>query len=399
MKIAVWHNAPGGGAKRALDGQITGLVGRGHEVEVWSPSADNFSWKPWAARGRLSGILSDYRNGVSRMEAMRDSCRRSAEEINRGGFDMLFAYTCFQVASPFITRYVDLPKVLYLHEPNRALHEANPAPPWMARVNENGVPVYRRPFRALADHLRLRSIRLQVREEWLNAKAADLILVNSYFSVESVRRAYGLDSRVCPLGVDTTVFRPLPVEKEPILLGLGALYPHKGVEFAIRSAALLRKPRPKFVWISQARHEAYLEEFQSLADSLGVALEPRFHVTDEELVKTLNQAKLLFYAPYLEPFGYAPLEASACGTPVVAVAEGGVRETVKDGVNGLLVDRDAGQAAAAIQKILDDAALAKRLGESGVAWVKDNWSLSNSLDKLEAFLSGSIKRKPSLAGY
>ena len=57
----------------------------------------------------------------------------------------------------------------------------------------------------------------------------------------------------------------------------------------------------------------------------------------------------MIYMPHNEPFGFAPLEANACGTPVVALAEGGVKETVVTGVNGTLVsDEDPRTVAAAI---------------------------------------------------
>jgi len=45
----------------------------------------------------------------------------------------------------------------------------------------------------------------------------------------------------------------------------------------------------------------------------------------------------MVYSARLEPFGLAPLEANACATPVVAVAEGGVRESIRNGVNGVLI--------------------------------------------------------------
>jgi glycosyltransferase involved in cell wall biosynthesis len=45
----------------------------------------------------------------------------------------------------------------------------------------------------------------------------------------------------------------------------------------------------------------------------------------------------MVYSARLEPFGLAPLEANACATPVVAVAEGGVRESIGNGVNGVLI--------------------------------------------------------------
>ncbi|NBU99759.1 MAG: glycosyltransferase, partial [Spirochaetia bacterium] len=55
-----------------------------------------------------------------------------------------------------------------------------------------------------------------------------------------------------------------------------------------------------------------------------------------------------------EPFGYAPLEASSCGTPVVGVPEGGIRETVKDGINGFLSEsNDSIDIANKIKKILE----------------------------------------------
>ena len=44
----------------------------------------------------------------------------------------------------------------------------------------------------------------------------------------------------------------------------------------------------------------------------------------------------MIYTPRLEPFGYAPLEANLCGLPVIGIAEGGVRETIIDGINGFL---------------------------------------------------------------
>ena len=54
----------------------------------------------------------------------------------------------------------------------------------------------------------------------------------------------------------------------------------------------------------------------------------------------LQPARATVYAPIMEPFGFVPLESMACGTPVVGVCEGGVRETIRHEETGLLVDRD-----------------------------------------------------------
>jgi glycosyltransferase involved in cell wall biosynthesis len=59
--------------------------------------------------------------------------------------------------------------------------------------------------------------------------------------------------------------------------------------------------------------------------------------SDENIVELLNRASVMVYSARLEPFGLAPLEANACATPVVAVAEGGVRESIRNAVNGVLI--------------------------------------------------------------
>jgi glycosyltransferase involved in cell wall biosynthesis len=129
---------------------------------------------------------------------------------------------------------------------------------------------------------------------------------------------------------------------------------------------------------------------RQLAASLGVEFEPRLQIGDGELVELLNRASLMVYAPRLEPFGFAPLEANACGMPVVAVAEGGVRETVVDGFNGLLVEPDPRAMADAVKLLLREKAYARQLGENGARMVAEKWSLEASVDRLEKRLAAII---------
>ena len=128
--------------------------------------------------------------------------------------------------------------------------------------------------------------------------------------------------------------------------------PRRGIDLAIKAIALLGEPRPKLVWIGNGGVPEYLEEMKRLAGSLGVEFEVKKMIPDSEVVDILNRAALMLYTSQLEPFGLAPLEANACGTPVVAVAEGGVRETIKDGLNGFLVDAEPEAIAQAINRLL-----------------------------------------------
>jgi glycosyltransferase involved in cell wall biosynthesis len=238
----------------------------------------------------------------------------------------------------------------------------------------------------MANYPNLQTLRLQAKHEWLNAQACDRLVVNSYFSRESVLRAYGVDAKVCYLGVDTTLFRNLGLERERFIVGVGSFDSIKGIDFAVKAVALLPEPRPPLVWIANSGNEAYEKTIRELARSSGVDLRVRMAVSDAELVATLNKAALLVYTSRLEPFGFAPLEANACGLPVVGIAEGGIRESVKDGVNGFLVDPDAESIARAARRLLADPALARRMGEQAALDVQGNWSVEGSVDRLEANL-------------
>lgn len=415
MKIAVWYNLPSGGAKRALYYHVRGLVERGHTVEAWCPPIKGHStlplgemieehvvpldWKP----GRFDEYVKrtpileqDIRSTeLSKLKAQDEHCRRCGDEINRGGFDVLFANTTVIQAVSSIGRYVETAKVLYLQEPSRGFYEAGPnGLPWLAIPSRERA--WLRPRYVawrLINSFGIRQFRTLAREEYLSAKAFDEILVNSYFSRESVLRAYGLDSKVCYLGVDTELFVNRRLERENFVVGLGEINRHKNVRFVIEALGRVRPPRPRLVWVGNATYSNYLEEMRQLAASLGVDFEPRVQITDDELVTLLNRAALMAYAPRLEPFGFAPLEANACGTPVVAVAEGGVRETVVDDYSGLLVAPEPQAMADAIERLLNDKAYAQQLGENGARMVSEKWSLAASVDRIERYLEQSISAK------
>jgi glycosyltransferase involved in cell wall biosynthesis len=378
MRIAVWHDLPSGGGKRALYQHVRGLVDRGHYVESWCLDTADQTYLPLSQlatehvcaldlNGNQATTDAERETGLS--EAFDDACRRCAAEIEAGGFDLLFANTAQRFHVPYVLKYVQIPKVLYLQEPSRPMYEAWPILPWIS-----------------ADHEWLEIIRARAKQEWLSARFCDTILVNSYFSRESVARALGVGAKVCYLGIDTSLFQNLNLERQQFVLGVGSFSYNKRIELAVEALALIPEPRPPLVWISNSRDQNYQHEVEALAGSLGVDLRIRLAVSDADLVSILNQAALFIYTSRLEPFGFAPLEANACGLPVVAVAEGGVRETIKDGFNGFLVEPDAAALADAMKGLLRKPDLARGMGENGITYVRQNWDLSQSLDRLEGLL-------------
>jgi glycosyltransferase involved in cell wall biosynthesis len=226
-----------------------------------------------------------------------------------------------------------------------------------------------------------------------------MILANSFYSRESILRAYGLDSKVCYLGVDTVKFRQRDVAKTNEVIGIGAFVREKNIEFVIKAVGAVRAPRPKLTWIGNAAWPPYLEELRRFAGRCDVELDARVRVADDELLEALSRAFAFVYASRLEPFGLAPLEAGACGLPVIAVAEGGVRETILDHVNGLVVEHDPGAMANAIERLRDDPECARSLGERGEHLVRERWSLRGAIDGLERRFSDVLRsrRTPRLS--
>ncbi len=400
MRIAVWHNLPSGGGKRALYDQVAGLTARGHHIEAWCPPTADRDYLPltevirehvvplalpartdWDKRLRIPVRIE------GRIAAMDDHCRTCAAAIAAGGFDILYANPCLLFRATAIGRFVRLPKVLYLQEPYRALYEAQPRLPWLAPPPSRLSLMSLARLREAALDLRtLHNARVQGREELQNVAEFDHILVNSLFSRESLLRAYGLDSEVCYLGTDLARFSDQGRPRERLVIGLGNYSPEKNLRLVIEALALLPAPRPDLAWIGNAAYGNTLEEMTTLAASRGVPFTPHLRISDAALITLLNRASALVYAPRLEPFGLAPIEAGACGLPVVAVAEGGVRETVIDNETGFLVQNTPRDVADAVVRLLVDPGLVGRLGAAGRANAERRWSQDAATDRLERAL-------------
>jgi len=400
MKIAIWHNLPSGGGKRALYDHVRGLLGRGHRIEAWCPPSADQAYLPlgdlirehvvplampgradWDRRLRIASPMAP------RLAAMEAHGRACAAAIGTGGFDLLVAHPCLFFRTSPIGRFATIPKVLYLQEPYRALYEAQPRLPWLAPPPPAHPLLSLGRLREEALHRRaFRNAQIQAGAERDNAAAFDRILVNSLFSRESVLRAYGLDAEVCYLGVDLAHFADQGRPRENMVIGLGSFTPEKNLRLAIAALALLPEPRPTLAWVGNADYGGTLAGMTALAAERGVPFAPRLAIPDAELLALLNRASAMIYAPRLEPFGLAPIEAAACGVPVVAVAEGGVRETVIDGETGLLVAHDPASVAAAVARLLADPTLARRLGAAGRARAERHWSFAAATDRIERAL-------------
>ncbi|GAA2939917.1 MULTISPECIES: glycosyltransferase [Streptomyces] len=207
---------------------------------------------------------------------------------------------------------------------------------------------------------------------------ADAIIATCADEVDELV-AMGVDrSRigVVPCGVDTGQFSPRPAARRPDaprrLLAVGRLVPRKGFDRAIRALAGV----PDAELVIAGGPEAPLlfadpeaERLRKVASEHGVTERVRMLgcVPQHLMPSLLSSADLLLSLPRYEPFGIVPIEAMACGTPVVATAVGGQLDTVVDGVTGIHVppEGDDHELAGVIRALLDDPARRARYGAAG----------------------------------
>jgi D-inositol-3-phosphate glycosyltransferase len=168
-----------------------------------------------------------------------------------------------------------------------------------------------------------------------------------------------------PSGVNTDRFRPDgPAEprnrKVPRILTVGRLVERKGYEDLIR--ALPAVPTAELVIVGgppdgPLDDHPYARRLRALAERCRVDDRVRLAgaVASADMPRWYRSADLLAAAPWYEPFGLTPLEAMACGVPVVGTAVGGLTDTVVDGVTGELVPaRDPQALASAMRRLVSD---------------------------------------------
>jgi D-inositol-3-phosphate glycosyltransferase len=122
------------------------------------------------------------------------------------------------------------------------------------------------------------------------------------------------------------------------------------------------------------------QRLRALAKQLGVADRVRLagQVPRKRMPDLLRSADVVACVPWYEPFGIVPLEAMACGVPVVATAVGGLTDTVVDGVTGVLVPpRRAAALTSALKALLADPIKRTFMGSAGRDRVESRypWSM------------------------
>ncbi len=253
---------------------------------------------------------------------------------------------------------------------------------------------------------------------------ADGIIAECPEDAEDLRRLYAADRarvRLVPCGVDARTFHVVPRDRARRAIGLdedaftvlqlGRLVPRKGVDDAIRAVARLREchrvpARLLIVGGDEERADESrtpeIARLRRIARDEGVAPWVTFvGRRDRDALRLYYCAADVFVTlPWYEPFGMTPLEAMACGTPVVGSAVGGIKYSVRDGETGFLVPpHDPGAAADRLCRLHRDPELRAAFGRAGVRRARLRFGWDTVVDSLVRVYEGVLAPTRSGRGH
>lgn len=218
--------------------------------------------------------------------------------------------------------------------------------------------------------------RLACRSAWR------IIAISRYTASLLVARVPDARVIVIPHGIDVDAYRVTADQESRALqvLSVGALKWRKGYHIALEAFArvLARVPSARYVIVGSQRDVGYTAKLRSLVESLGISSSVEFiEGCAQDELRALYARSRLFVLPsmnqgwHFEGFGLVFLEAAASGLPVVGTLGNGITDAVDDGRNGLLVPQgDVDATASAMEKLLCDEELWRRMSSHSIVWAK-----------------------------
>jgi glycosyltransferase involved in cell wall biosynthesis len=210
-------------------------------------------------------------------------------------------------------------------------------------------------------------------------------VAQSEWAARSLRELHGLSDdtvRVIPFGIVPFEPRPRQACDPSQITFVGSTLEAKG------GRRLLRVFRDRL----RERCTLNLVTRDAVAEEPGVRVFADFHPGDPRMIRLLGETSVFALPSEIDKSPYAVLEAMVAGVPVVATRTGAIPEMVTDGVTGLLVEPDDAALAAALDRLLADAALRDRMGAAGRERALTCFDARRTTASLLAVLRESVAR-------
>lgn len=374
MRIAVFHNLPKGGAKRVLY-ELIKRLSKSNEIDLYTTNEAEKDFLPLDKFVNNKYVVSiDLSENFIRLQKfilkdLPEIHKKVAYNIDSKNYDVVFVNHDFFTKAPYILRFLKTPSLYLCHESPREFYEN------------------RSLFSTNMKYKLVNFLRLPLKKaDYINARSADVLVTNSNFSKKRLQEIYKRKFKMLKHGVDAGVFKYKKIKRSNYFLTVGALAIFKGHDFLID--AILKLPiRFRFPLVIVADGGRDKSFILKKAKRLSVKIILKKDLSNSNLIDFYNRAKLFLFASHDEPLGLCVLEAMACGCPVVAVSEGGLKEIITNKFQGYLVKRDTDEFAKAINRAMEHDYDEKTIRN----YIKKNWSWEKAGSQLDKYFKTICK--------
>ncbi|MFK7752150.1 MAG: glycosyltransferase [Sedimentitalea sp.] len=254
-------------------------------------------------------------SGLNRLPGVRRYYRylllhsaREIEKFDMRGFDCVISSSA--AFSKGVITGVDQPHIAYVHSPPRYAWDL--APEYLASLDGRLGPIKRHFAHKMLHKFRMWDLR--------TVNMVDHWVANSAFIARRIQKVYRRDARVIHPPVDMTRFPFIAAPREGYFVTASRLVPYKQVDLVV--AAFSQRPDLQLKVIGTGPDAARIKAMA------GPNISFLGRLDDAAMAEVFQKAQAFVFAA-LEDFGMLPVEAQACGTPVIAYGAGGSLETVR----------------------------------------------------------------------
>jgi glycosyltransferase involved in cell wall biosynthesis len=366
MKIAFFHELKPGGARRCVNEFAINLK-KNHQVDLYLVDEKQekdeerffnsiffypFIPKSWSGKNWKARFYKD----TFELIRLNKLHKKIARDIDNKQYDIVIINPSQFTQAPFMLKYLKTKNIYYGQEPLRIVYDT-------LLATSSSQSKTRLLYEKLNRFLRKKIDRL-------NFSYAEFPVAPSKYRARLFEEIYHKTMKVIYCGVDSSFFKPAVMSKDIDLLYIGS---HNTID----------------------GYDTFLEALNYVKHKIKV----RTILTDEEWISgddklraIYQRSKILVCTARKEGLGLSTLEALACGSAVVAVAEAGHKETVEDKTTGFLVPRNAQKIAQKIDWLLAHPNVAKKMGENGRESIVKHWTWKKRSTELENFINSVVNK-------
>lgn len=217
-------------------------------------------------------------------------------------------------------------------------------------------------------------------------KNTPFVVVSESTKNEFIKRGFSPDKFSIVTNAITQEKFPLKISEKhnnPLVVYFGRLKKYKSIDHLLYAFRNVLKIIPNAELFILGRGD-FKNELEKLAEKLKISEHTKFfgYISEEEKIELLSKAFCVVNTSMKEGWGITNIEANACGTPVISANVPGLRDSVKEGVSGLLYEYgNLNQLTDLILKIIQDNKLREELSIGSLEWAK-SFSWDNSAIKM-----------------